>query len=586
MKNNTLYENHTPKQLLEICSELYDQGKYEEVINMLENIAEYVSEENEKDDDITSLILTLGLSYDRMGDITEENIYYEKNVNHLLHFIKLLHSSFLWHLLMGKSYYMLDKLEDALLHLEMSSLLCPDDIDSTFYLAEVYRLLDQEPKALEYYQRLLEFDENDEMNELAKENINLCILGLSKPHFQKSFKQRVEHVWKLFEEQEETIRQLHDQYETIGDEGEAEEFYCNKVLPVIKKIFTIAIENPYFDSKKENGKYHLYLSTMGFYFRIPLYAYFIDKMPKSLHQYWNIEFGLPMKKELKMSIDETVIEGNEFSFWVEEINEELSVSVFSEKLVPSIKENKIRAYIKVLQLLMETLGEVAVARLKEIQDVRFELLIQPPKTKSSIFSNLFTRGKKSSENQEITLFELKETLEQKGYVVSNNLEEYLQLTYSYENEPEEMGDDWKFRDDIKYSTSRMPQLEWDYEDNNTNIFDIFYGMGVVAGFLSLPTENFLEGDMVSGEQLEELIDKLLAYIEENAGSDVITIIGRSMGMYCMYIDFIAWDINAVLETAHNFFKETEFDWVNYHSYRAGTNLIRLYENKRGINDEK
>ena len=579
MKNNTLFENHTPKQLLEICSELYEQEKYEDIINILENITDYVSEDTDDGDDI-SLIFTLSMSYVTMGDRTEENIYHEKNIKLLNYFEGLLDfaeelEEFLWHLLIGQSYYSLDNLKKALLHLEISFRLRPDDINCNFHLAEVYRLLEQEPKALEHYQRLLELNEDDEMSELIDdemneviiEHIKLCLLKLSQPHFQESFKQRVERTWKIFEEQEEVVRQLIDEYETIEDEYELEEFFRNELLPVIDRILTIEIQNPYFESKKENGKYHLYLSTMGFYERIPLYAYFISKMPESLHQYWNIELGLPMKDELKMYINEEVIQGNEFSLWVEEVDEELSVSMFSEKLVSSIKEDEMRAYALMLKLIIETLGEVAVAILKEVQGVDFKLLRKPLKI-----------GERSSENQAISLYELQETLEEKGYIVLNDLEKYLQLTCSYEKEPKEMDDDWQFRDDIKYSLNRMPELElFAYEDNDSSIFDAFYSMGVVTGFFSLPAEKFMKNDMESMKQLEELVQSLLAYIEENAGSDVITIIGKSVGVYCVYIDFIAWDINVVLETAHNFFKETEFDWVNYHSYRADTNVIRLYE---------
>ena len=589
MKNNTLFENYTPKQLLEICSELEDQEKYEEVVNMLENITDYVSKENENDDDVISLILTLAWSYNILGCMTEEHIYFEKNIKLLNYFQTLLKNSdeFIWHLLMGKAYYNLDSLDEALLHLEAGFQLRPYDVNCNFNLAEVYRLLDQEPKALEHYQRLLELNEDDEMSELIDdemneviiEHIKLCLSELSQPHFQECFKQRVERTWKLFEEEEEKIRQILDEIETIVNAGETAPVLFNKLLSMAQNIFVTTLQVPYFEcrSRAKDEKYHLYLSTDNIFFQTHIYSYFISKMPESLKKYWSVEIGLPKKENPKIQLQDMVLDGSEFSIWLEEQEKQLIVSVFSEQLVPIIEENERYAYDLMLKLMMQALGEVAVLRLKKMDKVRFTLLHQPPKTKSSILSNLLARGKKSSESQAITLSELKETLEQKGYEVSNDVEDYLQFTYYYENEPEEMGDGWQFRDDIKYCMSRMPEIECAYNDNDFSVFDALYNMGIVAGFLSLPTESFMKDDMVSGEQLEELIDKLLAYIEENVGSDVITIIGRSMGIYCMYIDFIAWDINAVLETAHNFFKETEFDWVNYHSYHPSVDSIRLYK---------
>ena len=562
MKNNMPYENYTPKQLLEICSDLFDEEKYEDIINMLENIEDYVSGDNEDDDDVISLIFTLGLSYEKLGDQLEEVQYCEKSIVLLNHFKELLEDTYLWNYLIGKAYYILDELEKAIFHLEKSFYLKPNDIESRIYLAGAYYLSNQEEKALYYYNQLLEIDEE---NEILREKIELCLHNLSMPFFEEPFRDRVEYTWELFEKQEKKIRKVLDELETIKNEREVEIILYDNLLPTIHDILTISLDVPCFECRKEGEKYHLYLSTNGVYFRAHIYSYFIRKMPDSLKKYWNVEIGLVEQENPKIQLQNLVIDGSEFSIWVEKEEERLVISAFAEQLVPVIKQNQQYAYDLMLKLMMETLGETVVLILKNMKKVDFTLLHQIPKEK--IFSK----------NKPISLFELKQTLEEQGYIVSNSLDEYLKMEYHYERTPkEDISDGWNFRDDITYGESKIPMLEETYEDGETIIFDVIYGMGAIAGFFSIPLESFVHDGMVSGDQLEELENNLVKYIEENAGTDVITVIGRALGLACIYIDFLAWDINEVLRTAHDFFEQTDLEWANYHSYRAGTTLVKLH----------
>ncbi len=60
-----------------------------------------------------------------------------------------------------------------------------------------------------------------------------------------------------------------------------------------------------------------------------------------------------------------------------------------------------------------------------------------------------------------------------------------------------------------------------------------------------------------------------------AGADAVTFIGGASGIYFGYIDFIAWDLKTVLDTAVEVLREKEIAWAVFHSFRRDVNGIIL-----------
>ena len=53
---------------------------------------------------------------------------------------------------------------------------------------------------------------------------------------------------------------------------------------------------------------------------------------------------------------------------------------------------------------------------------------------------------------------------------------------------------------------------------------------------------------------------------EQAGDDALTLIGGATGIYTGYVDFIAWDLHAVLNAAAEFFQASMYSAVRLGPY--------------------
>lgn len=68
-------------------------------------------------------------------------------------------------------------------------------------------------------------------------------------------------------------------------------------------------------------------------------------------------------------------------------------------------------------------------------------------------------------------------------------------------------------------------------------------------------------------------------IEAEAGTDSFLFTGGASGVYYGYLDFIAWDLKAVLDAAVSVFGRTGIDWVMFHSFRLDAEGIMLFRKK-------
>ena len=64
------------------------------------------------------------------------------------------------------------------------------------------------------------------------------------------------------------------------------------------------------------------------------------------------------------------------------------------------------------------------------------------------------------------------------------------------------------------------------------------------------------------QQISEFQDKIEGKLSAACGPDAITCIGNAVGIYCAYVDFIAWDLDCVLNMAKNVFDEKADLWTS------------------------
>ena len=103
--------------------------------------------------------------------------------------------------------------------------------------------------------------------------------------------------------------------------------------------------------------------------------------------------------------------------------------------------------------------------------------------------------------------------------------------------------DWRL--DTVSGSTRLPVLVGDYLRAESDTMDLLHQDGVMAGFLIYPLDSF------TGENRSEAIhsfrDELEAALLDQAGEDAFTLLGGATGLYAGYLDFIAWDLPAVLD---------------------------------------
>ena len=105
--------------------------------------------------------------------------------------------------------------------------------------------------------------------------------------------------------------------------------------------------------------------------------------------------------------------------------------------------------------------------------------------------------------------------------------------------------------------------------------DTFEQDGVTAGYFCYPLGGFTGDDR--GAQILDFRDNTAMMIENTAGAENFTYIGGATGIHFGYLDFISWDIKAVLDAAVSVFEKSGIDWVMFHSFRQDDEGITLFE---------
>ena len=97
-----------------------------------------------------------------------------------------------------------------------------------------------------------------------------------------------------------------------------------------------------------------------------------------------------------------------------------------------------------------------------------------------------------------------------------------------------------------------------------------------AGFFCYPLGGFSGEDRAA--KILDFRDGLEAAVMDAAGEDAVTFLGGASGLYCGYLDFIAWDLDSVLTAASEFFRKSGLEWANFHSFRrdVGYDLLLKY----------
>ena len=412
-----------------------------------------------------------------------------------------------------------------------------------YRIALAYYCLDEEGPALRYFEKALEARPGD--ND-TQEYIDDCRRRLSLPRFEKNFRERTQEAWAAFSQIEAELRQIIDTDET-HQRGEELVEKCGNAL-------RSALGDTAFELGFNGEKYELILSPEGLRSRLFPLVYFQKQAPESVLEHWNIWVGRQPCEGFELRAGEIEVRADDVQMWAEETEDhQVSLVLYCEKLTPILKEDTDKVWWALSMLVDQTIGEVSAIAFV----AGFDVYAQPKDEPAKLLS------------------ELPELLQSMGLSLWRDGSDYLENSYlAYELEPvEDPEADWRL--DVYTGSCRLPVLINDYLTARADTVDEYHRDGIAAGFLCYPVDGFAGEDRA--EQILQFRDDLRDAILEKAGAEAVTFLGGATGLYYGYLDFLAWDLPAVLDAARDFFEDSQIDQGGFHTFRRDVGTVRLWE---------
>lgn len=412
-----------------------------------------------------------------------------------------------------------------------------------YRIALAYYCLDEEGPALRYFEKALEARPGD--ND-TQEYIDDCRRRLSLPRFEKNFRERTQEAWAAFSQIEAELRQIIDTDET-HQRGEELVEKCGNALKT-------ALRDTSFELGFNGEKYELILSPEGLRSRLFPLVYFQKQAPESVLEHWNIWVGRQPCAGFELRAGEIEVRAEDVQMWAEETEDhQVSLVLYCEKLTPILKEDTDKVWWALSMLVDQTIGEVSAIAFV----AGFDVYAQPKDEPAKLLS------------------ELPELLQSMGLSLWRDGGDYLENSYlAYELKPvEDPEADWRM--DVYTGSCRLPVLINDYLTARADTVDEYHRDGIAAGFLCYPVDGFAGEDRA--EQILQFRDDLRDAILEKAGAEAVTFLGGATGLYYGYLDFLAWDLPAVLDSARDFFEDCQIDQGGFHTFRRDVGTVRLWE---------
>ena len=433
-----------------------------------------------------------------------------------------------------------------------------DTYSWNFRMGYAYYYLDQEGRALRHFEKALELHPGDDpklnTRQDMEELIDSCKKGISLPQFSECFRERTEDWWETFAEMEAELRQMMDEDKdhTRGAE----------LVAQMQETLNLVFDEISFEMGFNGEKYELILTPEGDKVKLFELVYFQKHASKEVLEHWNILVGRqPLPNIGLRTEDGWDISGEDVQIWLEEQGENsFAISAYCEKLLPMLREEEGRAWWMLTTLTDQVLGEIPHMRYIDSFDV-----LEEPKAEPSFL-----------------LSQLPDKLREQGLELSTDPEAYLESYLGYKMEPKQDPDaDWRL-DVMAGSTCCVPLING-YLNADNDFMDDLHADGAVAGFFCYPLDTLREEE--GSQKIFDFRDKLEEVLTGGDGSEVLTLTGGATGLYCGYVDFIAWDIQEALNMAKEFFEGTDIPWAIFHTFRREAGSVPLKQQDDGTETE-
>ena len=403
--------------------------------------------------------------------------------------------------------------------------------------------LDREGEAAEYFIRTLEGEPYESLAADTKEMLADCYKYLAFPRYTKgSFADRVEKAWEAFAEQEAELRQLVDNG-AAGDEIQELAFSSLK----------LAFPNLAFEIGSQN--YHITLSANGTWVLYPLFRFFLSRMPESVREHWKFSIGRSANPDLSVDFGEGVISAEEVLvyFTKDEGGESVSVSVYH----PLLLEGDSPAWWRAEVLVDNAVGELVVTEFISVINV----LEEAPNEEDS--------------------FKLSELRDMLAMLYSKdprweNIDVILQGTMNYRFGDQEDIEPTDLRLDIQTGTTTIPRLVSEFAKDESGLMDLFHRFGCVGGFFAFDVPGLNEMEEAEREAaIDAACSALENHLRTHPKGNYADFIGRAVGRFHVYVDFLAFDIQKVCDAAFEFFKQYDTSFAAFQTYRRDVDFFNM-----------
>ena len=416
-----------------------------------------------------------------------------------------------------------------------------DDHFWNFRMGYAYFYLDQEGRALPYFRRALKARPGDQDTQELIEQCEACI---ALPQFRRSFRERTEAAWKAFSEKEDRLRQIMNE-DKNHERGE-------ELIEQCEHILNLAFDDISYEIGYNGEKYELILTPEGDKVKLFELVYFRKHAPKQVLEHWNILVGRQPNPGIGLRTEDGwEIFGDDVQAWLDKQGEKsFALSAFCEKLLPLLPEKEGKVWWMLTTLTDQILGEIPHMQYIDSFDV-----LETPR-----------------EEPAILMSKLPDKLKELGLNLSADPESCLETYIGYKMKPnEDPDDDWRL-DTIAGSTC-CTALVNGYLNADNDWMDALHADGAAAGFLIYPLDTLREEK--GSQKIFDFRDKLEEALAAGDGPEVLTLSGGATGIFCGYVDFIAWDLQAALHMAGEFFANSDIPWASFHTFRREAASVRL-----------
>ena len=367
--------------------------------------------------------------------------------------------------------------------------------------------------------------------------VEVCKRGLSQPTIEKPFRVRADEVWAALEAQ---ATELEEAFDSITDADEVEKRLAAILEPVSASWWRL-------DVSAEDDRIKVEISPNGWRLECFPILEFLRRVPESLADRWTFTAGRARRDDTSF---ETFMAGNEVLsaddvlIWPEPHEGMWRLLVYIEDFKGTEERARIECFQAVRALIDRTVGEAARLR-------RADAITLVPKAPSG---------------EGLTLSEFREFLFEKAPECRRmTLKDYAWLPHEYGMRPDTRPGA-PLLADVTEGITHCPPLGYLYGQGKSIGMDALGAAGACAGFLFLDVKDDAEGLAPKKDRRIKARKTLEARLR-GLGDGYLDVVGYASGVRYEYLQFIAWDLSAVLECASAAFEELD-DVVEagFHTY--------------------